>query len=954
MTHHLRLLERAEAMSLLRAALSSAAEGRGALRLVEGQAGVGKTALLAALSREATRRGFRILSGRGKEREREVPMIVVEDLFRCFMADLDPDERSSLLRGSAALAEPLFQTHPAPPQEAAALFEGLFWLTSNLAERSPVAILIDDGRWADALSVRFLAYLAARLEELPVAVMVATRTYEPELMASVNELRQHPACRRVQLGPLSRPGSGELVRTVFPESTERFCGACFEATGGNPFYLRALLAELEGVIGRGTDDDVSQVRAQGPNTVAQSVRVRLATVDDGAVRLAQSVAVLDENAELEVAARLAGVDVEQATEWAASLAAAGILVPSEPLSFVHPIVRTSTYKDIPPPDRVAAHEAAVRVMLALDAPPEKIAPHLLLAGGIEGVETDGILRAAAARAKSRGAPQIAIDYLQRVLAGSLAVEERVEVLVELGEAEAMSGSLRAVTRSAEAANLCSDPEQRAGARLRIARALISANLRREAAGVVAPGFEELGEGHHELRRELEATYVFAGLLDPDLHEAARRRIEGVLVSATDATLGVERAVMAHKALYLSASGEDREQAVALANLAYGAGALIKEEGGEGMTASILCGVFLVADQLHSGIRVCDSLIAEARARGSVSGFATASFNRTHPLRLVGRIPDAIADAQQAIDARRFGWRLFVVPAQAQLAHALMDSGDISRAGEVLTSLDDADHRASVEFGFFLEARGRWHLLFDRYEDAYADLHEARLRFEDNSFLNLPTLSVWRQYFVPAALSTGDLDAAALVAEEQLARAKRWGAPRGLSVAFRTSATVADESAAAVAMLRQAEKHARESEATVEHAHALVALGRALGAAGAGAEAREWLRGGIDTARRQGALLLAAQGLKLISEAGGRPRRLALTGIEALTPSERRIADMVASGSSNREAAEALFVTVKNVESHLVRVFRKLSISRRSQLAEALRAELEPPPGEDQMTGNIDA
>lgn len=161
-----------------------------------------------------------------------------------------------------------------------------------------------------------------------------------------------------------------------------------------------------------------------------------------------------------------------------------------------------------------------------------------------------------------------------------------------------------------------------------------------------------------------------------------------------------------------------------------------------------------------------------------------------------------------------------------------------------------------------------------------------------------------------------------------------GAAR-LSVALWTAALV-EPGDAGIEMLRKAVRHAESSEATVEHAHALVALGRGLHESGQSAEAREWLRRGADRAQQQGALLLAAHALKLVYEAGGRPRRLALTGVDALTPSERRVADMVVLGLSNREAAEALFVTKKNVESHMVKIFRKLGISNRSQLAAALR------------------
>ena len=941
MTESRVLLERDEPLALLRAGLTKAERGRGTLHLIEGQAGVGKTALLNFVAEDALERGFTILRGRGKEREREVPLIVVEDLFRSHVLALEPGERKSLLHGSAGLAAPLFEQPFSAQQETSSVFEGLFWLTVNLAERRPLVILIDDGRWVDSSSVRFFAYLAARIEDLPVVVVLATRTYEPELLPSVIELRQQPSCRRLLVQPLSRTATDQIVRAQFSAASDRFCAACFEVTTGNPFYLRELLAGLDGVVTTGADHEAAEVHEQGPHTVARSVQRRLSLMDEGAVRLAQSVAVLDENAELALAARLAGVDVDRATEWAASLAAAGILTPSEPLSFVHPIVRTSTYKHIDPTERVKVHEEAVRVLHSAGAPSEKLAPHVLLAGEVEGVRTDEVLRAAAARALRRGAPQIAIDYLQRVLAGALSTDDRVEALVELGEAEAMSGSSRAVQRSAEAANLCSDPEQRARARLRIAKALIGAGRRREAAGVVVPGFEELDERHDRLRRELEATFVFAGLIEPSLQDAATKSIERVLHRTKEGVLGAERAALAHSALYLTATGEGLERAVELANCAYGDGALLDDEPDDELTVTIVSAVLNLADRFTASIEVCDRAIAEARTRGSINGFATASVHRTYPLRHAGRIPDAIADAQQAIDAHRFGWRLFITSAHAQLAHALMDSGDMTGAGAVLTAIDDEDYKSAPEFGLFLEARGRWHVLSERRDEARVDLEEAGSRLQSSQYLSQPTLSAWPQYLARASVGTEHEDRAAEIAVGFLERARRWGAPRGISLALRTLALV-EGGDRGIEMLREAVTCAERSGAMVERALAQVALGRALNGAGSKAEARDWLRRGIHQARQHGVFLLAAQALSLISDAGGRPRRLALTGVEALTPSERRVAQMVASGLSNREVAEGLFVTVKAVEAHLGKVYRKLGISSRAQLGDALEGALRDP------------
>jgi DNA-binding CsgD family transcriptional regulator len=129
----------------------------------------------------------------------------------------------------------------------------------------------------------------------------------------------------------------------------------------------------------------------------------------------------------------------------------------------------------------------------------------------------------------------------------------------------------------------------------------------------------------------------------------------------------------------------------------------------------------------------------------------------------------------------------------------------------------------------------------------------------------------------------------------------------------------------------------ESPARLDLARALVQLGTVLRVAGRRADAREPLRRGLDLADRCGGTVLAARAREELVAAGGRPRRTRMWGTEALTPSERRVAGLVASGMTNREAAEALFVTKKAVEFHLGNVYRKLGVGR-EELADALRAD----------------
>jgi DNA-binding CsgD family transcriptional regulator len=145
------------------------------------------------------------------------------------------------------------------------------------------------------------------------------------------------------------------------------------------------------------------------------------------------------------------------------------------------------------------------------------------------------------------------------------------------------------------------------------------------------------------------------------------------------------------------------------------------------------------------------------------------------------------------------------------------------------------------------------------------------------------------------------------------------------------------------LLREAVEILRDSPARLEHARALVDLGAALRRGNRRSDARRFLRDGVDIAHRCGASALAARGNQELAATGAHSRSIMLSGLDALTPSERRVAQLAADGLSNKEIAQTLFVTVKTVEQHLGRVYRKLDIGSRKQLATALGSPPSTPP-----------
>ena len=195
---------------------------------------------------------------------------------------------------------------------------------------------------------------------------------------------------------------------------------------------------------------------------------------------------------------------------------------------------------------------------------------------------------------------------------------------------------------------------------------------------------------------------------------------------------------------------------------------------------------------------------------------------------------------------------------------------------------------------------------------------------------------------PAALALLELaerEEARRLADEEVELARQWGAPRGLGKALRT-AGLAEGGEAGLALLREAAEVLEDSPAVLERARALTELGAALRRSNRRADARDPLRRGLELAHSCGAKPLAERAHAELVATGARPRRLVLTGLDSLTPSERRVAAMAAEGMTNRDVAQALFVTPRTVEMHLSSVYRKLGISSRSQLPQALDPPIE--------------
>jgi DNA-binding CsgD family transcriptional regulator len=233
----------------------------------------------------------------------------------------------------------------------------------------------------------------------------------------------------------------------------------------------------------------------------------------------------------------------------------------------------------------------------------------------------------------------------------------------------------------------------------------------------------------------------------------------------------------------------------------------------------------------------------------------------------------------------------------------------------------------------LEARGLLRLAQGRTRQGLDDLLEFGRRDELWGSAN-PLASRWRSHACMALAALGDSDAALRMARDDLERARRWGAASGIGIALRATGLL-EGGAASVRRLREAAELLERSPARLEHARALTDLGAALRRGNRRSEARGPLQEGLELARRCGARPLVQRALTELRAAGGRPSEPQGHGVQDLTASERRVAELAVEGRSNPEIAQVLFVTRKTVETHLGHVYRKLHISGRAELGRAL-------------------
>jgi DNA-binding CsgD family transcriptional regulator len=924
------LLERDRELDALARMAEGAAAGEARIALIEGAAGIGKSRLLAETRRRAAGAGMRVLQARGGELEREFGFGVVRQLLE--PALVEPGARERALAGAAASAAAVFDP-VAPVAEGGgdasfAALHGLYWAVVNLSAEEPLMLAVDDLHWSDRPSLRFLVYLARRLEGLPVLVAGTLRPAEPDADAALlGELAHDPLTEMVRPAALSVAAVGGVVRARLGEDAgEAFAGACHAATGGNPLLLSELLKALDAEGVAPTAANVRVVEDIGPRAASRAVLLRLARLPAETVEVARAIAVLGDGTDLGAVATLTGLDQAAAATGTAALARAEILRFEPPLGFVHPLVRAAVYHDVPPGERELRHERAATALADAGARPEQVAAHLLAVPARGDERRVEILTQAADESIRKGAAENAVSYLARALDESTDEAGRGRMLLELGRAETRVNGPAAAEHLREALDVLEEPLPRAQAAAALARTILFTGTPEDTRRLARMAADELPEDAADLRLRLEALELFAIMFGSEPGESRRlaEYFDDPPRGGTGASMLTGLASW-HGALY----GRPAAECAAMALRALEDGSLVADEGS--LMAFPPTIVLTLADHPDS-LAHWDAIRTRLNTRGSLFSAGGVHVWRGHTLWLRGDVGEALAELRAAREVLD----LWGDPGEGAtysnslLANVLLERGELDAARALLERSgypDGGSERALL----WLRAWARMLLLDGRVEEAVAALDDAagRLGGRDNPAHPVP----WRTQKAQALDRLGRREEAIELAAREVEVARRWGAPGALGAALRVLGTLERERGherldEAVALLEG-------SPARLELAKALAARGAALRRDREPSAAREPLRRALELAESCGAPPVEEYARTELHAAGARPRSAALSGPAALTPSERRVADLAAEGQTNRDIAQALFVTPKTVEVHLSNTYRKLGIGSRRELRSAL-------------------
>ena len=903
-----RLLGREREREVLGRLLEGARAGQGGVLVLHGEPGVGKTALLEYAVEVA--QGLQVVRAAGVEGEMELPYAALQQLCSPIidLTERLPDPQRDALNVAFGRS-----AGPAPDPFLVGL--AVLGLLSEASEERPLLCLVDDAHWLDDASARALAFLARRLLAERIVLLFAARERGAAL-AGFPE---------IHVGPLGQRDARVLLESVLPARVdERVLERIILETGGNPLALLELPrgmtpAQLAGGFGLPAAVPLS---AQ----IEEHFARRLATLPVDARRWLL-LAAADPTGDLALVSRAAGrLGIQESA--ARTLRSDGVLDLSAGVAFRHPLARSAVYGSSNADERNEAHRALADATNPR-TDPDRRAWHRAQATSMPDEAIAAELERSASRAQARGGSAAAAAFLERASVLTVDPARRASRALAAAQAKQQAGAFDDALRlasNAEAGPL--DVSQQAEVDLLRARISFAADRGNEAPRqllTAASAFEPLDPRRaREIYLDALSAAVFAGRLSGSCGArevaAAARALPELVTPPAAADL-----LLDGLARMITEGPATGTPAVREALRAFGSGDTAVDEGQRwrGWLAGRAAGFIWDYESWDS---LTMRQIRAARAAGALAELPFALSTRVGVCLFGGDVAAAASlnDESKALaeatDSR-------IVPPYGVLTVAAFRGREDELERAAATSTEDFLRRGEgMGLTVSLWATALLCNGLARYEDAFAAAEQASEDPHELWFSNFALVELIE------AASRSDRNERAAEALQVLAGSTgASGTPWALGVEARSRALLAhgDE---AEKLYREAIDQLEPTRLRVDLARAHLLYGEWLRRERRRLDARDQLRMAYDFFSDRGMAAFAERARVELQATGEQARKRTVDTVDQLTPQEGQISRLAAQGHTNREIAAQLFISPSTVEYHLRKVFRKLDVKSRIQLA----------------------
>ncbi len=930
------LYERDHHLEVFTSVFSQSVPSHSGCLSIEGRWGLGKTALLNAACSIAGSSSCRVVRARGGDLEQRTSFGALQKIVE--IISWLPESNEEIAETAEVVSALVNNSEEGDAAEVGAAFYRLLLALRGLG---PVLLAIDDAALVDDASLSAMQYVFDRVDDQQIWLIVTT---PPRLAGTrsraIDHLLVHRHVRHFPLLPLSIESVGTMLATRLGQVPEpEFLRSFFEATRGRPEFVveLATACEQEHLAPiAATKDELARLTAP---RISRRVIVRLEQVPVVVAELLEVCAINGAVTDLATACQLANIDPAAADRAADVSARAELLESSRPLTFVAPVVRWAILQNIPPARRSQLHGQCANYLLEIDAADATVVGHLLAIEPSSNLTLAGRLARVGRDLMARGDARLAAQCLRRSLSESPLTGHDATLWLDLASCEADLGLRSSLSSFQRALALeTTDSSQVIQVGIKLMRALQSwPDLRSVAVATLKDVTSRLDGVDPDLQLEFELGFTLLSR-HPAQRSASVARIE-TLLSRADASSPNIHAARA----FIDMQHFESDPDLSARNIVELLGSVIDPEGmltndsSSKLIQSRACRILLSADDFGNVDRMLQIALSRAKSLGE-------SNIEDEVLRLVilsklwqGSL-DEVAGAYQrhcelgaALPSRPVVGAIDLMVAQGNATEALQmaNSFDIEAVEEPLERSE-----AHIERGRLLAACSQADKALSEFERANDTAGRAGITNQ--------VLVGWRPPAVGALVSLGRWNEARSLAEETLAFARTFGAPRSLGSAYRAMAVSTLDLNERISWLGDSVEVLKGSPARLEAAESMIGLGAALVERQDLDSARTVLREGAVLASTCKAHRLVETAGSHLRAAGARPRRLGSTGVDSLTPAEVRAVNMAAANATNREIAEQLFVNAKTIEGHLSRAYKKLGITSRSELAKVLKTQSRHP------------